>query len=52
MFLTWGKDEPRQPSGMTPLGFDADRGIHTYQDTDGSFWEGESNGPLRRGECP
>ncbi|ATY60260.1 peptidoglycan-binding domain [Cordyceps militaris] len=33
-------DEERLPEGMTRVGYDADTGVYTFQDSDGSYWEG------------
>ncbi|KAI3550736.1 LysM domain-containing protein [Colletotrichum abscissum] len=33
-------DEERLPHGMRRVGYDADTQIYTYQDADGSYWEG------------
>lgn len=33
-------DEERLPDGMTRVGYDGDTQIYTYQDNDGSYWEG------------
>ncbi|KAM3439838.1 hypothetical protein NHJ13734_003571 [Beauveria thailandica] len=35
-------DEERLPEGMTRVGYDADTGVYTFQDSDGSYWEGAS----------
>lgn len=35
------QDEYRLPEGLQRIGYDADTQIYTYQDTDGSYWEGE-----------
>ncbi|OAA69097.1 peptidoglycan-binding LysM domain protein [Cordyceps fumosorosea ARSEF 2679] len=32
-------DEERLPEGMTRVGYDADTGVYTFQDADGSYWE-------------
>ncbi|KAK1987482.1 LysM domain-containing protein [Colletotrichum cereale] len=33
-------DEERLPHGMRRVGYDADTQVYTYQDADGSYWEG------------
>ncbi|WYZ43825.1 hypothetical protein EsH8_VII_000261 [Colletotrichum jinshuiense] len=33
-------DEERLPDGMQRVGYDADTQVYTYQDADGSYWEG------------
>jgi hypothetical protein len=33
-------DEERLPHGMTRVGYDADTEVYTFQDEDGSYWEG------------
>ncbi|KAH6636037.1 hypothetical protein F5144DRAFT_163459 [Chaetomium tenue] len=33
-------DEERLPDGMTRVGYDGDTQVYTYQDSDGSYWEG------------
>ncbi|OHF04698.1 LysM domain-containing protein [Colletotrichum orchidophilum] len=33
-------DEERLPHGMRRVGYDADTQVYTYQDSDGSYWEG------------
>lgn len=33
-------DEERLPHGMQRVGYDADTQVYTYQDADGSYWEG------------
>jgi hypothetical protein len=33
-------DEERLPEGMTRVGYDGDTQVYTYQDSDGSYWEG------------
>jgi len=54
----YDEDEERLPEGMRRVGYDADTQTYTYQDTDGSYWEGPSGaryGQLRRvgdGEPP
>jgi len=35
-------DYERLPAGMERIGYDADTGIYTYRDSDGSLWEGAS----------
>jgi hypothetical protein len=50
--LTIRKDEHRLPEGMQRVGYDADTQVYTYQDADGSYWEGAEGaryGNLRRG---
>ncbi|KAJ6783050.1 hypothetical protein PWT90_01872 [Aphanocladium album] len=44
-------DEERLPEGMTRVGYDADTGVYTFQDADGSYWEsapGSQYGQLTR----
>ncbi|KAF2092159.1 carbohydrate-binding module family 50 protein [Saccharata proteae CBS 121410] len=41
-YSTLDEDENRLPEGMTRVGYDADTGRYTYQDSDGSYWEGPS----------
>ncbi len=44
-------DEERIPEGMTRVGYDADEGVYTYRDADGSHWQGlsgQSYGPMFR----
>ncbi|KAK1989966.1 LysM domain-containing protein [Colletotrichum falcatum] len=44
-------DEERLPHGMRRVGYDADTQVYTYQDTDGSYWEGapgQQYGQLRQ----
>lgn len=45
-------DEERLPHGMTRVGYDADTQVYTFQDEDGSYWEGspgcEYGGQLTR----
>ncbi len=44
-------DEERLPEGMTRVGYDADTGVYTFQDADGSYWEsapGSRYGQLTR----
>ncbi|KAJ3498120.1 hypothetical protein NLG97_g1380 [Lecanicillium saksenae] len=44
-------DEERLPDGMTRVGYDADTGVYTFQDSDGSYWEsapGSQYGQLTR----
>jgi hypothetical protein len=36
----YDSDEERLPEGMTRVGYDADTQTYTYQDADGSYWEG------------
>jgi len=46
------QDDYRLPSGMRRVGYDADTQTYTYQDEDGSYWEGAQGaryGTLRRG---
>jgi hypothetical protein len=33
-------DEERLPEGMTRVAYDGDTQVYTYQDSDGSYWEG------------
>jgi hypothetical protein len=35
------QDEERLPDGLTRIAYDADEQRYTYQDADGSLWEGE-----------
>jgi len=54
----YDEDEYRLPEGMRRVGYDADTQRFTYQDTDGSYWEGPEGsryGELRKvgeGEPP
>ncbi|KAJ6782064.1 hypothetical protein PWT90_03142 [Aphanocladium album] len=46
-------DEERLPEGFTRIGYDADSGVYSYQDGDGSYWDGAAGrryGPLKRRE--
>lgn len=36
----YDNDEERLPEGMTRVGYDADTQVYTFQDSDGSYWEG------------
>ncbi|MCJ1383305.1 hypothetical protein MMC17_006418 [Xylographa soralifera] len=36
----YDEDDCRLPEGMQRVGYDADTQIYTYQDSDGSYWEG------------
>jgi len=49
------EDEHRLPEGMQRIGYDADTQVYTYQDTDGSIWEGSEGaryGQLRQVSGP
>jgi len=54
----YDEDDYRLPEGMRRVGYDGDTQTYTYQDADGSYWEGPSGaryGELRRvgdGELP
>ena len=51
----WSKDEYRLPEGMRRVGYDADTQRYTFQDSDGSYWEGPAGaryGELRPGPHP
>lgn len=39
-FSHYDTDEERLPEGMTRVGYDADTQVYTFQDADGSYWEG------------
>ncbi|TDZ17945.1 hypothetical protein C8034_v010162 [Colletotrichum sidae] len=39
-FSRYDTDEERLPEGMQRVGYDADSQVYTYQDADGSYWEG------------
>ncbi|KAL6852487.1 hypothetical protein ACO1O0_007032 [Amphichorda felina] len=39
-FSRYDTDEDRLPDGMTRVGYDADTQVYTFQDSDGSLWEG------------
>ncbi|OLN96977.1 hypothetical protein CCHL11_07443 [Colletotrichum chlorophyti] len=39
-FSHYDTDEERLPEGMQRVGYDADTGVYTYRDSDGSYWEG------------
>lgn len=39
-FSRYDTDEERLPDGMTRVGYDADTQVYTFQDSDGSLWEG------------
>ncbi|KAK1765214.1 peptidoglycan-binding LysM domain-protein [Phialemonium atrogriseum] len=39
-FSQYDTDEERLPEGMRRVGYDADTQVHTFQDADGSYWEG------------
>jgi hypothetical protein len=46
------QDDHRLPEGMRRVGYDADTQTYTYQDEDGTYWEGPEGaryGTLRRG---
>lgn len=48
-------DEERLPEGMTRVGYDADEGVYTYRDADGSSWQGVPGsryGPMFRVKKP
>lgn len=48
----YDSDDYRLPEGMKRVGYDADSQKYTYQDSDGSYWEGPAGahyGTLRRG---
>lgn len=50
-FSHYDTDEERLPEGMTRVGYDADTQVYTFQDADGSYWEGvpgSQYGRLRR----
>lgn len=50
-FSHYDTDEERLPEGMTRVGYDADTQVYTFQDADGSYWEGAPGceyGRLRR----
>jgi len=49
------EDEHRLPEGMHRIGYDADTQVYTYQDADGSIWEGSEGaryGQLRQVSGP
>lgn len=39
-YSRYDDDEERLPEGMTRVGYDADTQVYTFQDADGSLWEG------------
>ncbi len=39
-FSYYDTDDERLPEGMTRVGYDADTQVYTFQDEDGSLWEG------------
>lgn len=48
-------DEERLPEGMTRVGYDADEGVYTYRDANGSRWQGvpgSQYGPMFRVKEP
>jgi hypothetical protein len=52
LFSNYSQDEYRLPEGMRRVGYDADTQVYSYQDTDGSYWEGAPGaryGTLRPG---
>lgn len=55
-FSRYDTDDERLPEGMTRVGYDSDTQVYTYQDADGSLWEGAPGveyGQLYRvGEAP
>ncbi|KAF4122068.1 LysM domain [Geosmithia morbida] len=55
-FSRYDTDEERLPEGMTRVGYDADTQVYTFQDSDGSLWEGapgaEYGQLYRAGQAP
>ncbi|QPH10924.1 hypothetical protein C2857_002448 [Epichloe festucae Fl1] len=39
-FSRYDSDEDRLPEGMRRIGYDADTQVYSFQDSDGSYWEG------------